>query len=102
MDFTCVAMELLRLLRGKRSQTAFSRRLGYRSNIAYRWESGRCFPTAAETLAMFERSGRSIEGAVRRFSISEEPSFGSFNPANSTSTAALLRHLRGKTALVEL
>jgi hypothetical protein len=32
-DFEVLASELLRALRGERSQTAFARRLGYKSNI---------------------------------------------------------------------
>jgi DNA-binding phage protein len=42
-----LAAELLRALRGKRSRPGFSRHLGYRSNVAQRWETQACFPTAA-------------------------------------------------------
>ncbi len=42
-----LAAELLRALRGKRSRPGFSRHLGYRSNVAQRWETEACFPTAA-------------------------------------------------------
>ena len=38
LDFEQIARELLVALRGKRSQTAWSRRLGYKSNVAYAWE----------------------------------------------------------------
>jgi transcriptional regulator with XRE-family HTH domain len=47
MNHERLASELLRALRGKRSQTAFGRRLGYRANVAYSWESGRRFPFAS-------------------------------------------------------
>ena len=50
MNFEQIAADWLRFMRGKRSQRAFSHRLGYRSNIAFRWESGVCFPTAAEAI----------------------------------------------------
>ncbi len=43
-----VGRELIRALRAKRSQTVFSRSLGYRSNVAYPWESGRREPSASE------------------------------------------------------
>lgn len=41
MDWDQLAAELVRALRGKTSQAQLSRRLGYRSNIVQRWESGR-------------------------------------------------------------
>lgn len=43
-----VARQLLRALRGSRSQVAFSRRLGYRGNPVARWEGGSRFPSASE------------------------------------------------------
>ena len=39
-----VSRELIRHLRGKRSQPEFSKRLGFQSNVVYTWESGRRFP----------------------------------------------------------
>jgi hypothetical protein len=39
MDFEQISADWLRFMRGKRSQRSFSKRLGYRSNIAYRWET---------------------------------------------------------------
>jgi transcriptional regulator with XRE-family HTH domain len=46
MDYELLGSELLRALRGKRSQAAFGRRLGYDANVSYTWESGRRFPPA--------------------------------------------------------
>lgn len=46
MNYEGLAADLLRTLRGKRSQTAFSRHLGYKCNVLYTWESGRRWPTA--------------------------------------------------------
>ena len=57
VDIERIARGLLRELRGRRSQVQWSRRLGYRSNVAYAWESGRRWPTAAETLRAAGRSG---------------------------------------------
>jgi len=48
--YETIAAELLRSLRGKRSQAAFSRKLGYKSNIVNRWEAGEAFPLAATFL----------------------------------------------------
>jgi hypothetical protein len=67
MDFAQISAEWLRLIRGKRSQRGFSRRLGYSSNIAYRWESQVCFPTAAETFALVERSNQATRQRLVTF-----------------------------------
>ncbi len=48
MDWQLVAGDLVRALRGRRSQRQLSRRLGFSSNVAYRWESGRAAPAAHE------------------------------------------------------
>ena len=36
---------MIKALRGGRSQTAFSRHLGFKCNVLYTWESGRRWPT---------------------------------------------------------
>ena len=40
IDYEALASEVIRALRGDRSQLAFSRRLGRASNVVYAWESG--------------------------------------------------------------
>lgn len=99
MTWDLTARELLRALRGKRSQGAFSRRLGYRSNVACDWEAGRRFPTAARTLAHCERLGLPVQAA-----------FEAFQPACATalrtdgafSVGRWLDALRGSTSTVAL
>lgn len=59
--------ELLRAIRGKRSQLAFSRRLGYRSNVAADWESGRRSPTAEVLLYAMKRVGIDVREGFERF-----------------------------------
>lgn len=61
------ASQLLRAVRGNRSQVAFSRRLGYRSNPVADWEAGRRFPTASELLRASEKAGTDIEAAFSAF-----------------------------------
>jgi transcriptional regulator with XRE-family HTH domain len=46
-----LARQFLRAVRGRRSQVAFARRLGYASNVAAEWESGRREPSAADALS---------------------------------------------------
>lgn len=62
------AQQLLRAIRGRRSQVGFARRLGYRSNPITDWERGKTFPTAEEALRACERVGLDPKQALRRFS----------------------------------
>jgi DNA-binding phage protein len=102
MNFPRLAADWLRFLRGKRSQRAFSKRLGYRSNIAYRWESEVCFPTAAEVLKIIERAGVSLAQRVDGFFGTALPAALPAQLASPAGVAALLRALRGNTHVVEL
>src|SRR5687767_8936747 len=102
MDFDQVARELLRALRGKRSQVMFSRRLGYRTNVAYSWESGRRWPTAAVALGAANRAKVDVPAAVRGFFRSAPPWLERLDPASSEGVAALLRDLRGQTPILDL
>ena len=61
------ARQLLRALRGERSQLAFARRLGYQGNPIPRWEGGHRFPTAAETLRACRVVGVDVDAAFRAF-----------------------------------
>jgi hypothetical protein len=61
------ARQLLRALRGSRSQIAFCRRLGYRSNVATDWEAGRRFPDAVETFRAAAVAGIDVLAALRVF-----------------------------------
>jgi len=56
MDYERLASELVRKLRGARSQAAVSRRLGYQANVLYMWESGRRFPPASGLFRLAARS----------------------------------------------
>lgn len=51
IDYEELTTQLIKTLRGTQSQRTLSRRLGYKSNVVYHWESGRRSPT---TLQMFE------------------------------------------------
>ncbi|MCA9566373.1 MAG: DUF4423 domain-containing protein [Myxococcales bacterium] len=95
MDHDALARELLRELRGARSQTAWSRRLGYRSNVAYPWESGRRYPTASETLRAIARSGRDLPAALTRFYGRPPPWLQTLDPTGPEAVCALLDDLRG-------
>ncbi len=67
VDYQRAASQCLRAIRGKRSQVAFARRLGYRGNPITDWENGRRFPTAAETLRACGRARIDVDSAFARF-----------------------------------
>jgi transcriptional regulator with XRE-family HTH domain len=97
-----LAADWLRALRGRRSQVAFSRRFGYRSNIAYRWESGRCFPSASGTLKMVAALGGDVTASLASFYRSSPPWLEELPPCSVATVARLLRDLRGDSTLIEL
>lgn len=101
MDFELVASQLLRTLRGHRSQVQWSRWLGYQSNVAYPWESGRRFPTAAETLRAARRSGVDLRAALSEFYGSAPAGFvdAAEDLATPEAVVALLNELRGGTSI---
>lgn len=102
MDYDQIARELLRELRGRRSQVAWSRRLGYASNVAYAWESGRRWPTAAETLRACQRSGIDVDAALERFYGRPPPWIGTHESASPEAIAMMLTDLQGQTSVSDL
>ena len=94
--------QLIRALRGKRSQRALSRRLGYRSNPVREWEAGRRFPTAAEALRVASLVGVDVHLGLRRFHPASAHLFDPANPIDDRAVARWLSALRGSLAVVEL
>jgi hypothetical protein len=92
------AQQILRAFRGRRSQHAFARRIGYRGNPSTHWEHGRRFPTALETLRFAKRLGIDVSAAFRRFypALELEESKAGFE------LARWLDELRGKTSVTAL
>lgn len=104
MDHAQIAREFLVALRGKRSQVAWSRRLGYRSNVAYTWESGRRYPTASETFRACERAGLDVRDALERFYGHEARQWleETDDLTSVEATSAFMRDLRGRTSISDL
>jgi DNA-binding transcriptional regulator YiaG/DNA-binding transcriptional ArsR family regulator len=78
------SQQILRAVRGNRSQRAFARRLGYRGNPLTDWEHGRRYPTAAEALR-----------AMQLAHIDVAEAFGRFHPAVPPPTEGALFDLGG-------
>jgi transcriptional regulator with XRE-family HTH domain len=99
MDCRLAASQILRALRGRRSQRAFSRRIGYRSNVAHDWESGRRMPTAVNALRACQRLGVDVGTAFERFQPACAEALG--RPPDF-DVAGWLSELAGSVAIVEL
>jgi len=103
VNYELIAQQILTRLRGERSQLQWSRRLGYRSNVAYPWESGRRSPTAAEMLRAARLSGIDVQDAVRRFYGEVDPDWlDRLSVDTAEGVAALLDDLRGKVSISEV
>src|SRR5690349_7938787 len=59
MDYELASRELVRALRGKRSQAVLQRRLKRSSNVLHAWETGARYPRGTDLLQLLEVSGRS-------------------------------------------
>lgn len=90
-DAEALSSELVRALRGGRSQTALSRWLGYRSNVLYTWESGRRWPSASQLFRLIARTGRDPRAAWRGFAVDLEDA----DLTTREGVARLLAGLRG-------
>lgn len=102
IDFETLAKELLRALRGSRSQVGFSRRLHYRSNVAYLWEAGRNWPTAAVFLWATSRVGIDTKERIARFYRSRPVWLDEGDALDGRFVCQLLEDLRGDTPIQEL
>ncbi|MCA9570697.1 MAG: helix-turn-helix domain-containing protein, partial [Myxococcales bacterium] len=99
MDTEETAAELVRAVRGTRSQRAFARRLGFRGNPIANWESGRRSPTADVLLAAAQTVGIDVRAALARFHPATAPAYGEGGPAG---VASWLSALRGQLSSAEV
>lgn len=91
-----VARELIRALRGPRSQVQLSRRLGYRSNPVAEWEGGRRWPSAAELVRVCRIAGVDVAAAIERF---HPPAAAAFGDPEAPRIGPWLAALRGDQAI---
>jgi len=96
-SFDLAARQLLRAVRGKRSQLAFARKLGFRGNPIPDWESGRRAPTAEKALEACLAAGIDVSGAFGRFHVAE---VGDLSAPGGL--AAWLQRVRGATSVSDL
>lgn len=102
MNYEGLAAELLRTLRGKRSQTAFSRHLGYKCNVLYTWESGRRWPTVDTFFKVLTKSKLDWPSQLRSF-LGGDSAFLPKKPTNDIKwLVPFLNELRGSVSVVEV
>jgi DNA-binding phage protein len=101
LDYAQLGAELVRALRGKRSQMALSRRLGYKTNVLYLWEAQKGAPTGVGFLRLAERVGVDVRHALEQFYREPPRWLREHEPVSVSGVAALLDDLRGATTLVE-
>ncbi len=81
MNYELAARELVRALRGRRSQNAVRRRLKRDSNVLHAWEHGVRYPRSTDFLLLLQVSGHPPHPVLNRFA----PSRGSSLRALLTS-----------------
>lgn len=102
MNYARISAELLRALRGKRSQIATCRRLGFKSNAVHQWERARSAPRASRALWAARQLGVDVQRAYREFYGTPPSWLERIDPASPQGVAAFLNDLRGNTSIVEL
>lgn len=101
--YEAISRELMRAARGRRSQLALSRRLGFTTNVLYAWESGRSFPTALQFLLMMEKSGVDTRAGFRSFYVKSPLWLDTMREFPSRAgIAAFLRDQRGQMPMHHL
>lgn len=101
IDFELLARELVRTLRGRRSQVAFSRRLGFGTNVVYAWESGRRWPTASLFFRAAALAKVDLRAVLERFTTGPAPE-PAIDLTAREGVAAFLATVRGGIPIVDV
>ena len=102
MDHAKLASDLLKALRGGRSQSGFSKRLGYSSNVQYLWESGRAFPRASRFFQIARKVGLEPDAAVARLYATRPAWLDDSGLETPAGIAALLSDLKGSRSILDV
>lgn len=97
--YSRIASELVRALRGRRTQVHLSRRLGYRSNALQTWEAGAAFPPASRAFVLAECVGVDLRAGLLRFYRELPPPLVADPLTTPAGISALIRELKGTTRI---
>lgn len=98
-DLDIMARELMRALRGPRSQRQISRRMGYSTNVAYTWEAGTRSPRTTEMLRLANLAGVDVQRAVASFLRVDPPWLRELAEPTPAVVCALLQAVRGQARI---
>src|SRR3954468_16669441 len=101
-DVELLSRELMRELRGRRSQPAFSRGLGFRSNAAYLWEHGRRYPELSSFLKAALQRRAELEANLARFFDQPSETFRGRRGHSPRNVTRLVVHLIGTSPKSEI
>ncbi len=99
IDHEALARDLVRVLRGHRSQVQLSRRLGFATNTVYSWESGRRWPSASRFVHIAERVGAEPGVRLARFVGAADPYVVGSEQDASNAVVAFLQACRGERTI---
>lgn len=102
MDHQKISCELVRAMRGTRSQAALSRWLGFRTNVVYTWESGRSEPTVLQLFQLAARTGIEPRGALERFYRHQPAWLSKASELSRREVSALLEQERGGVPIIQI
>lgn len=100
-DLEQLSQELMKLLRGSLSQREFGKALGFTSNVAYAWESGRRFPEASVFLKAVKLAKPSCCQAFLEL-IAASPELVALRWGTPHFVQKLLVHLAGDASNAEM
>lgn len=101
-DTQRLSRELMRHLRGKRSQLALSKHLGYASNVYQSWELGKRYPRASDFLVTAHKSRVPLQAALAGFLQNHLHWSRVTDVTSPLAVQALLLDLRGDRHIGEL
>lgn len=102
IPYETLSAELLQAVRGRHAQILLSRRLGYDSNIIYRWETQKCWPTAAMFLQLCKRVRIDVAGSFRKFYGRQPDWLVEGDPCSEQTVVAFLKDLQGTVPIQAL
>ncbi len=97
-----ISRELVRALRGERSQTALSRKLGFRSNVVYAWEHGRRYPELSFVLRAAVMQRPTLRADLARFFEVPEDTFEGRRAFTPRTVMVLVQNLISSTPKIRL